>query len=269
MSALAEARKWGQTIRISWSQQMAYKLHFVLLVVGPTLVFFFVKYNVWSSIYAMEGVTTLAGYDRRGMIAYQAWVLVVALLAQGYNAMGLSEDIRLGRISSYLVYPFDFWQFHTASFLAFQCIQLAVAGVTIAAAAGSGLLTLPGAGPLAAGLGLALLVGLYWFAVSYTLGLTAFWLEESWVLRVMFGIVSTFLSGGLFPLDLFPAWLRALLLWTPFPYATFVPVQVLMERYDGDVRVAAAIVAFWTLAITGVAALVWRRGLRLYTAAGM
>jgi ABC-2 type transport system permease protein len=48
---LAELKKWLATIRISWSRQLAYKLNFLLLVIGPTLVFFFVKYNLWRSIF--------------------------------------------------------------------------------------------------------------------------------------------------------------------------------------------------------------------------
>ena len=43
--------KWLETIRISISKVMAYRLNFLLQIIGPTLVFFFIKYNLWSSIY--------------------------------------------------------------------------------------------------------------------------------------------------------------------------------------------------------------------------
>src|SRR5690606_15115581 len=102
----AELDKWLQTIRISWTKQMAYKINFVLLIIGPTVVFFFIKYNLWSSIYGMEGVENIQGYDLPKMLTYQVWVMIVAFIAQGYNSMNLAEDIRLGRISSYLIYPF-------------------------------------------------------------------------------------------------------------------------------------------------------------------
>lgn len=265
----AEALKWGQTMQISWSQQMAYKLHFLLIVLGPTLVFFLVKWNLWTSIYAMPGVTRIQGYDVAEMVRYQVWVMVLAFFSQGYNAMNLAEDIRLGRISSHLVYPFDLWQFHTASFLAFQAVQGVVAGVTLAITTAAGVIDAPAPGDLAAGIGLATLVGCFWYAVTYAMGLGAFWLEETWVLRVIFTILCSFLSGAILPLDLYPAWLRELLAYSPFPYVTFVPVRVLMGAYRGSVLLAAGMLVVWTVVAAAIALVVWRRGLRLYTAAGM
>jgi len=87
---MPELSKWMATVRISWSKHLAYKLNFVLLVIGPTLVFFFVKFSLWKAIFSLEGVTTLQGYDLRRMLNYQAWTLLVGLLAQGYNSMNLA-----------------------------------------------------------------------------------------------------------------------------------------------------------------------------------
>jgi ABC-2 type transport system permease protein len=233
---MPELSKWMATVRISWSKHLAYKLNFVLLVIGPTLVFFFVKFSLWKAIFSLEGVTTLQGYDLRRMLNYQAWTLLVGLLAQGYNSMNLAEDIRLGRISAYLVYPFGFWPFQTASFLAFQGLQLLVSAVT-----------------------LLLLV----------VGLAAFWLEETWVLRVMFVTIAQFLSGAMMPLEVFPVWLESILQWSPFPYLTYVPAKMFMGEYSGSFAVAALILGLWLAVVSLGVNWVWRRGLRLYTAAGM
>ena len=269
MNLRNETAKWTQTLQIHWSSQMAYKLHFVLLVVGPTVVFFFVKYNLWSSIYAMGSVEEIRGYDLRAMIAYQVWVMVVAFLGQGYNAMGLAEDIRLGRISSYLIYPFEFWQFHTAGFVAFQVIQLLVAAVTVGTVVALGFVALPSATVILTGTAFASLVGLFWFTVSYSMGLAAFWLEQTWVFRVMFATVSSFLSGAILPLELYPAWLQEILFYSPFPYITYVPARVFMGSYEGSLGAAAGILSIWILLGAGLAGIIWNRGLRLYTAAGM
>ncbi|MFN7975799.1 MAG: ABC-2 family transporter protein [Acidobacteriota bacterium] len=265
----AELGKWLQTVQISWSQRMAYKLSFVLLVIGPTLVFFFVKYSLWTSVYAARGVDRIAGYDLSTMLTYQVWVMVVAFLGQGYNGINVSEDIRLGRISSYLVYPFDFWKFHAASFLSLQILQLLVSAVTVAAMALFGVIRLPPLATLAAGTAMSLLVSLFWFVVIYTIGVAGFWLEETWVLRVMLMTVSSFLSGAVLPLELFPAALRRLLAFTPFPCVTFVPTKVFMGSYDGSLAAAAGLLLCWIAIGAVLAAAIWRRGLRLYTAAGM
>ncbi len=264
-----EGAKWKQTLEISWSNLMAYKMNFLLLIVGPTIVFFFVKYNVWTSIYAMDGVDDIRGYNLERMLGYQVWVMIVGFLAQGYMGTRLAEDIRLGRISSYLLYPFEFWKFHTAKFLAFQVLEILVAAVTLGATLLLGLVKLPEWEMLAAGALFSLLVGFFWFAVSYAIGLAAFWLEETWVLRVLFMTVSNFLSGAVLPLEIFPRWIRTLLDYTPFPYVTFVPVKIFMGQATGSLWAASANVLLWTLLAGLLAGAIWKRGITLYTAAGM
>jgi len=266
---LAELEKWLATIRISWSKQLAYKLNFLLLVVGPTLVFFFVKYNLWRSIYELQGVETIQGYDLKAMLHYQIWGMIVGFLAQGFQNMNLAEDIRLGRISSYLVYPFGFWQFHTAGFIAFQLLQTLVALVTLAILRMTGMLDAWNWLGLLQGIGFSLMMGLFWYQVSFVLGLAAFWLEETWVLRVMFVTIAQFMSGAILPLEIYPDWLVRLLKWTPFPYLTYVPVKVFMGTWNEPLWDGVLTVSVWLGLVGGLSYFVWRRGLRLYTAAGM
>jgi ABC-2 type transport system permease protein len=268
MSLAAEAHKWLATVRMSWVKYMAYKLNFLLLVIGPVLVFFFIRYNLWSAIYNLEGITTLQGYTFPQMLAYQVWVMIVGFLALGFNGMNLAEDIRLGRISAYLVYPFGFWPFHASNFIAFQLLQLCVAALTLTLTALIGWVQVV---PLALlhGVLLALCVSLLWFQMNFLIGILAFWLEETWVLRVMMVTLSQFFSGALIPLDLFPRWLEQALYYLPFPYMTFVPVRVLMGEYTGSLPQAYAAILSWGLVAFAASQYVWRRGLRNYTAAGM
>lgn len=264
-----EGAKWLKTMQVAASNHLAYKLNFVLLVVGPTLVFFFVKFSLWNAIFALSGVEKVQGYDLTGMLRYQGFVLVVSLLAQGYNSMNLAEDIRMGRISSYLVYPFQFWQFHLASFLGFQTIQVVLAAITVTLLAASGLLQPVVPAAILKGVLLSALVGAFWFATSFVIGLIAFWLEETWVLRVMLLTITQFLSGAILPLELYPSWLVKALAWTPFPYMTYAPVKVMAGDYAGSVLVAAGVLFIWLVLVGFLGAGLWRRGLKLYTAAGM
>ena len=77
--------KWWQTIKISWSNHTAYRMNFFLQVIGPALVFFFVKYNLWSSIYADKSVEIIKGYTLSQMIDYHVWAMIVGLLAKGLH----------------------------------------------------------------------------------------------------------------------------------------------------------------------------------------
>ncbi|MBT9544014.1 MAG: ABC-2 family transporter protein [Candidatus Sericytochromatia bacterium] len=265
---IAEYQKWTATIKIAWSKQLAYKLNFILLVIGPVLVFFFIRYNLWSAIYKIEGITTLQGYNFEQMLAYQVWVMIVGFLGLGYNGMNLAEDIRLGRISAYLIYPFGFWQFHACGFLAFESIQFLVSALTLGAVAAMHWVQLSPL-PLIQGLVFCFCVALFWFQINFMIGILAFWLEETWVLRVMMVTLTQFFSGALIPLELFPDWLRQILNFLPFPYLTWVPVKVFMGQYTGDLTQAFGLILLWAGLAFACSSLLWQRGLKAYTAAGM
>lgn len=268
----AELSKWGATVRVSWTQYLTYKLNFLLLVIGPVLVFFFIRYNLWASIYSLEGITTLQGYDFASMLAYQVWVMIIGFLGQGYNGRNLAEDIRLGRISSYLLYPFSFWRFHAGNFIAFQAIQILVSAVTLAAVVAQGWVPLQSTSQFQALLSGALFtlgVGFFWFQMNYIIGILAFWLEETWVLRVMVLTVSQFFSGAFMPLEIFPLWLQRALVYTPFPYLTHVPVKLFMGTYTGSLGFAVVSLLFWTAVLLLLGRWLWQRGIKNYTAAGI
>ena len=269
---MSEVGKWWATFRVSWTQYLAYKLNFLLLVIGPVLVFFFIRYNLWKSIYTLEGIDTLQGYDFKTMLTYQVWVMIIGFLGQGYNGRNLAEDIRLGRISSYLIYPFSFWRFHAGNFLAFQGIQILVSVVTLAAVVAQGWVPLNSALQVSAvftGFLYTLCVGFFWFQMSYIIGIMAFWLDETWVIRVMMITVSQFFSGALLPLEIFPEVLQKALLYSPFPYLTHVPVKLFMGDYTGSLMTAYLMLGFWTAVLLIAGRLLWDKGIRNYTAAGI
>lgn len=260
--------KWWQTIKISWSNHTAYRMNFFLQVIGPALVFFFVKYNLWSSIYANDHDVVIKGYTFSQMIEYHTWAMIVGLLAKGHSAMNLSEDIRLGRISSYLIYPFNFWEFHTASFLSFQFLQTIIVSFTLFFVWSMGILQMPALEVLINGFFYSFFVSFFWFSLQYLTGLIGFWLEETWILRVILDIMTAFLSGAIIPLELYPKWFLNILEWTPFPYLTFYPVKTFMGQ-NSDLGFSYIIVSFWICLFCLINHLIWKKGVRLYTAAGM
>jgi ABC-2 type transport system permease protein len=263
------SRKWLVTMSVSLSQTMAYKLDFVLFILAPPLVFFLIKYNLWVSLYRLTGSSSIQGYTLIGMVEYQAYALIVSMFAQSYSAMRLSEDIRYGRISAFLLYPFGFWEYNAAGFLAAQLLQLVISSILICGMWFLGWLSQLSFLTLFCGFFFAGLAGFFWFTVIFTLGLLAFWLEESWILRVIFSIITSFLSGGVVPLELFPKPMLRVLEYLPFPYLTFVPVKIFTGTYDGSLVQAFSILMLWLVIAIALCGYTWRRGVRLYSAAGI
>jgi ABC-2 type transport system permease protein len=260
--------KWIQTMRISWSQLTAYRFSFFLQVIGPSLVFFFIKYNLWSSIYNGDSTQIIQGYTFNEMITYHAWNLIVSLIAGGYASHNLAEDIRLGRISSYLIYPFNFWEFHTASFLSFQLLQTIISFITIAFVSSIGLIEIVSTEALIQGYIFCFIVSLMWFTLQYMTGILSFWLEETWILRVILQITAAFLSGAILPLELYPKWFVEILNYTPFPYLSYYPIKV-FSGHESLFSNGPIIIISWMLIFTIINKVIWNRGMKLYTAAGM
>lgn len=260
--------KWLKTIEITFSKHTAYKLNFVLLVLAPFLVFFFIKFNLWSALYEGNNTPEINGYDLKEMIQYHLWILIIGLIGTGHISFDLASDIRLGRISSYLIYPFNFWEFHTASFVSFQFLQIIISGITLLLVSSFGLVDLPPLEVFLIGVPYIIFVSLFWFSMQFLTGILGFWLEQTWMLRVLFSITVGFLSGAVIPLDFFPDYLIDLIEYSPFPYMNFYPTKIFMGE-EVNLLKGFLIISFWLVIVNLIIRWVWNKGIRMYTGAGI
>ena len=66
--------------------------------------------------------------------------------------------------------------------------------------------------------------------MQYTFALLAFWTERASAVEQFWFLLYTFLSGMVAPLALFPDAVRAVVLWTPFPYLIYFPASILINQ---------------------------------------
>jgi ABC-2 type transport system permease protein len=83
-------------MKTAWSNYMTYRYNLFLQIVGPALVFFFIKYNLWNSIYDGDLELEIGGYTLSSMIQYHIWGFVLTMMAKGHHAVDLGQEIRLG-----------------------------------------------------------------------------------------------------------------------------------------------------------------------------
>jgi ABC-2 type transport system permease protein len=101
------------------------------------------------------------------------------------------------------------------------------------------------------------------------MALLAFWvLEVATFIFILFAF--EYVAGGhLFPLDMLPAGVQTALQLTPFPYMLYFPVSVYLGRLQGaELWQGLALQGFWVVASLTLARVVWRRGLKHYSAVG-
>ena len=259
--------KWWQSMKVVWSNLMVYKTNFILQSVAPLVVFLFIKVSLWTAVFKGSEIDQIGSYNLESMLTYHLWIMLVTMVSIGAANQDISQDIRLGRITSYLIYPFSLFEFHMASYLAKQVVKLIIALITLLGVWLSLGLSLDWLMVLQA-LSLAFWGGLFWFFLNYFFGLLGFWLEETWTFSVMIQVIAYFFSGAIIPLELYPEWLKAGLIYSPFPYIGYIPAKIMMGE-PVDLTQAFMVLSFWIALTAGAGHWIFKRGLRLYTAAGM
>ena len=261
--------KWSQSLKISLSRNLQYKLNFLLSMIIPVFVFFAIKYNLWNSIYATNSQEYIQSYSLPEMIEYQFWILILDLFVRSYFfSQNISEDIRLGKISAFLLYPFNFISYQMNLFLSDKLIQLFIGLFSVFVASLFGWIEIPSLNNcLKAGV-FILLINTFWFFIQLFIGFIGFWLEQTWSLNASVRFIAIFLSGAIIPLDLYPKTLAEILLWTPFPYLSYIPVRILMGE-SINAGFALCILFIWSLLLFVCVQWIWKKGLKLYTGSGI
>ena len=126
----------------------------------------------------------------------------------------------------------------------------------------------PPAGALLTAGAFVFTVSAFWLFAQMIIGFLAFWLEETWGINISLRFISAFFSGAIIPLDLFPEALAKILLWTPFPHLIYIPIKILMGEAEHAFR-SFSILLLWLLALIVFARWIWKRGLKLYSGAGI
>ena len=119
-------------------------------------------------------------------------------------------------------------------------------------------------------LAIIILAVLLYFFISFSLSIAAFWTEEVWATRWLFGIVFLeFFAGALFPIDVLPAALQRIIYLIPFPYLVFFPLKIWLEQVSLASAIQATFICLaWLLFFYWLASFLWRKGAKNYGAYG-
>jgi ABC-2 type transport system permease protein len=249
----------------------------------------------------MMGVWIEAGASGRfamsevGMARYFIAAFIVRNLTVVWVIYEFEWSIITGRLSPLLLQPMDpSWRFismHLSEQLARLPLTAGLVALCLflfpAAVVGSAEdpgVWLPQVWQIIAALAAAGLAFLLRYLLQYTLAMLAFWVERAAAFEQLIYLPYLFLSGMIAPLEVFPPVARELALLTPFPYMLWFPCRLLIDgqvvidmqwagrsvHLAGGAAIAAgfAVMAVWAVVLYAVNRMVWRRGLRHYSAMG-
>jgi ABC-2 type transport system permease protein len=107
------------------------------------------------------------------------------------------------------------------------------------------------------------------FLVEWTLALAAFWTTRVSAINQMYFVAALFLSGQVAPLSLFPHTIKVAAAILPFYWMIGFPVELLLGRLTPSQAWTGLVAqAVWLAVSLVLVRIVWRAGVRVYSAVG-
>jgi len=271
--------KYLVTIKLELNRLMEYRINFFLRLCINTFVPLVIKYYLLTSLFQLTNQNNVGGFSEQDIVVYTLWSTLIVLLVEIRSTIeNIAQDIRLGRITRYLLYPISMFEITTFQFMASLLVQTLCFIASAAALhffVDSFTVQLNSMGFYLA-ITYVLMGSLFWYLVHFTIGLFTFWLDEIWPFFILFQLFARFLSGSPFPLDWFPEFLQKINYFLPFQWFLYVPARLFAgafsvhDRINGMPLLAGIpIMLCWCLIIYMANKYCWQKGIKKYSAAGM
>jgi ABC-2 type transport system permease protein len=267
-------RKYWKILRASLVERMTYRTDFFLSTVLRFLPML-TTILLWHAIYAGAGdeSSLTAKFTLQQMISY----LLLVHISRMFSSMpglahGIARDIRDGNLKKYLLQPIDLIPYLLAYRIAHKIAYIITSALPYALLfflCRDYLPAWPDWGTFAGYVAALLLGFLIGFFFEASIGMIGFWFLEVTSFLYVINTLSFFVSGHMFPLDLLPAPWDSLLKALPFSYLAYFPAAVFVGKIRGAALVEGLLIeAAWALGLIVVARILYRRGLRYYSAYG-
>ncbi len=242
-----------------------YRAELILWALANSLSF--ILMGVWFEATG-RGSFSLAPLD---VVRYFLAVFVVRQLTVVWVIWEVEQQVQNGKLAPQLLQPLDPAWRHLMNHVAERVARLPFSALLVALFFGlyPAAFFVPSLGTIALFLVLVIVSFLFRFLLQYTIALLCFWTERASALEQLNFLLYMFLGGAIAPLDFFPPDVRAVVMWTPFPAMVWLPCRVLI----GDVPVAevaraVAGLAAWAAILLVANRLLWRAGLKRFSAMG-
>lgn len=224
-------------------------------------VILYIFMRVWNVVFAHSHAANFSGYSLNDVIWYLALTEAIMMSAPPLTPK-IDEDVRTGAIAVQLVRPLSYPLYRLASTLGERAVRFAVTGfaafcIALVLAkppeqlfygACFALVALPGAFVLD-------------FVGFLLVGLSAFWLEDTTGLSLIYSRLTMILGGMLLPLDLFPQSFQFILKALPFGNIVSGPARQLVHPDPAVLLALLANQALWIAVLGTAVAVVYSRAI--------
>ncbi|MDQ6660941.1 MAG: ABC-2 family transporter protein [Chloroflexota bacterium] len=221
-------QKYAAVLRVSIANNLAYLME-VFFRGLFLIVLMFVFVQLWTVTYASRHVNVFNGFHMNDMIWYLAATETIALSLPPLTRQ-IDQEVRTGQIAYLLGRPANYVLYHFAQYLGERLVRLLINAVI------AGMLALIFVGPppftwmgvIAYPLVLFLAVCIE-FVLYFSVGLLAFWTEETTPFTLILSRLVLVLGGVLVPLEILPQPLRSIAQVLPFSTILYGPARTLVH----------------------------------------
>lgn len=264
-------RAWPTLMRVGFAEAIAYRAEMLVWVLATTMPL--VMLLLWTAVAEGAPVPGASGrtWSSGGFVAYFLVVFVVRQLVSSWASWEINFEVRQGLLSMRLlrpIHPIISFAAQNLAYMPFRfVVSLPVVGVLLLSSGAAHLTT----DPAVLGVTSVAMLGawLISFFANISIGALSLYMESS--VKIMDVWLAAFFvfSGYLFPIDLFPPWLKAASDWLPFRFMVGLPVELLTKGHAlGEVLPLLARQWGWAAGFIALAVFLWRWGIRRYQAFG-
>lgn len=266
-------RKWRVVMGMFFQDGMVYKANTIIWILTDVVTAVTMPL-IWLASYNGRG--SIQGFAPSDMVVYYLVVLTLTGFIESHVMWDMANDIKQGKFNNYLIRPYPMLAYMYAANLGWRVMRtlLGLPLFALVALAFRHYLPLsPGQAHYHYGVLFWLTVALghgVSFFLAYALGLLSLWLYETRSIYELYYLPMLIFSGQIAPLALLPhGWVQATA-WTPFPYTIAFPAQVFLGRLTGTQIVHGLLMqGAWMALGWGASVLLWRGGVRRFTAFGI
>ncbi len=261
-------RLYAQQFKTTFATMVQYRASLVIWMISQVLEPL-IYLIVWSTAANSSG-GSVGGYTAKGFAAYYLVFMVVNQFTYTWIMWEYEYRVREGYLSFALLKPVhpihsDISDNLSSKLITFPII-LVVAGImalifkpVASLRLWAGLVFIP----------VLILAFLVRFLVEWTLALAAFWTTRVNAINQVYFVLMLFLAGQIAPLSLFPAWIQAVANILPFRWMLSFPVELFLGHLTPlQALEGAAVQLAWVVASLFILRVVWRAGVKAYSAVG-
>lgn len=206
------------------------------------------------------------GMSKKDLVAYYLTTSILYLFLNSKIDSYVKESIQQGEIANYLVKPISFWGVALIKDISGRFVKL-VFGLPL-------FILLVFIYSIQISVDINLLVQttimilisfLLSFTFSFSVGSLAFWIEEVWGIQHLKEVAVSLLSGIVLPYTFFPETLQKFLVFTPFPYLVNWSLH---KGFSGNLILEFILAVFWLIMLIILNLLMWKNGIKKYSALG-